>query len=360
MQKPTVTIIVTVYNIEQYLDRFFENLNQQSVQDFEVLIIEDGSQDNSLAVCRKYAAKDSRIRIVPVEHIGISAARNIALDQIDTEFVTSLDGDDIFDKDYLKHLLDAQKKYDADYVISNVIFLSEKHEELKRFFPRKEGFYSEEELFQIIPELLMEDRLNYLYGKLYRGALLKGIKVEEDVRQGSDTMINMQYCLKIRSLAVIEDYDYCNIKYISRSVTSYNGDDYFFRLYRINRYVRDLMEQNGKLDEKMLFATDGRVLDSGRISVNRIAYTKAPFEEKCASASKIIQSEEYRESYIRQEQKGNLGDYHFTLIVPGKEREYMRQRCDMIAQIKKEKKHDELRKHIPDFLLRVYHKIRNR
>ena len=203
MMRSVVTVLVTAFNIEKYLDRFFDCLYQQTEQRFEVLIVDDGSKDKTLSICRRYAEKDPRIRVIPVRHIGISAARNIALGDIRTEFATSLDGDDVFDKDYLKHLLDAQKKYDADLVLSNVIYLNEQMEEIKRFIPRAEGFYTEEELPAILPVLLEEDRLNYLYGKLFRKKLLEEIRVEKGVRQGSDTMINMQYCLQIRNLAVI-------------------------------------------------------------------------------------------------------------------------------------------------------------
>ncbi|MBQ6154059.1 MAG: glycosyltransferase family 2 protein [Ruminococcus sp.] len=358
MNKPIVTIFVTVYNIEEYLDRFFACLAEQTITEYEVLLIDDGSSDNSLAVCRKYAQTDNRIRILTSEHIGISAVRNILLSQITTPFATSLDGDDFFDKDYLKHLLDAQKKYDADYVISNIIFLTEKNKEIKRFIPREEGFFTEDDFPQIIPALLEEDRLNYLYGKLYRGALLKDVRVEPDVRQGSDTIINCQYLLKINNLAVIEDYDYCNIRYTSRSVTSYNKDDYFFRLYKINRYVYDLMEQNGRLDETMLRAIDGRILFSGLLSVNRIALKKEPFQDRCAAATNVIQSEEFRTSYERQKQRGNLDTYPFTVIGPGKEEAYLKLRCEVLEMERKDKRHEEIRKWTPDFLVDLYHKAK--
>ena len=213
MGKCPVTIFVTVYNIEKYLERFFDCLDKQTFKDYQLLIIDDGSTDNSLSICQAYAEKNSQTKVVPIEHIGISAARNKILGMLDTEFATSLDGDDYFEPDYLKHLMDAQKKYNADYVISNVIYANPEGVETSRFIPRKEAFYTKEQLPDIVPTLLEEDRLNYLYTKLYRTEYLKDIRVEPDVKQGSDTMINMQYTLRINNLAVIDEYDYHNYRY---------------------------------------------------------------------------------------------------------------------------------------------------
>ena len=252
MQKTLVTIFVTVYNIEKYLKRFFDCLDKQTFKNYKVLMIDDGSTDNSLSICRAYAEKDSRIKVVENEHIGISATRNILLRLLDTEFATSLDGDDYFEPEYLKHLMDAQKKYDADYVISNVITVEHDGYEVSRFKPRKEAFFTKEQLLDILPDLLVEKRLNFLYTKLFRTKYLKDIRVEPDVKQGSDTMINMQYALGINNLAVIEDYDYYYVHYHNHSVTSYSGTDFFWRLYRINKYLYDLTEQKGFLNDKML------------------------------------------------------------------------------------------------------------
>ena len=137
MGKSIVTIFVTVYNIGKYLDRFFDCLDKQTFSDYKLLMIDDGSTDNSLSICRAHAEKDSRIEVVSIEHVGISAARNKILGMLDTEFATSLDGDDYFEPDYLKHLMDAQKKYNADFVISNVIYDNQESVETSRFITRK-------------------------------------------------------------------------------------------------------------------------------------------------------------------------------------------------------------------------------
>ena len=356
MQIPKVAVIVTIYNIEKYLDRFFECLKNQSFTDYEALMIDDGSQDGSLDLCRGYAEKDSRIRVFSLEHVGISAARNFAMQQIRTEFVTSLDGDDYFDKDYLKHLIDAQQKYDADMVISNVIFERENAKEYKRFIPRPEAVYTGQALQREIPGLLIEGRLNFLYGKLYRAELLKNIRVEPDVRQGSDTMINFMYLIKINSVAVTEDYDYHYIKYSQRTVTSYRGSDAFARLYRINRFVYDIMEQHGRLDDEMIKAIDARIFNSAGSVFVFIGASDRSDREKLAAMKEITHSEEYLWSYERQKKLGSINELPAGVIVPGTEKYYLRaichpERARLIGNIKKI---------CPDYMLSAYNKMKIR
>ncbi len=355
MTSDTITIFVTVYNIAPYLDRFFENLRRQTVRDYEVLIVDDGSTDNSLEICRRHAANDPRIRVLTTRHIGISAARNMAFKYIFTDLVTSLDGDDYFDENYLKHLLDAHRKYNADLVISNVIYRYENDEEFDRFSPRKEELIEKARFGEELPKLLTERRLNYLYAKLYRLKYLKTLHVQEDVMQGSDTMLNSQYVTKINSIAVIEYYDYNYIKYTKRSVTSYNGDHVFKRLYRINNYVYKIMEEAGMLNGAMLHAIDGRILHSGLLALRNIAKLNEPLHQKMHKAEQIIRSEEYGRSYRRQAKLGKLGEYHFTVIEPGKEREYVR---DLCQKIRFNKRYESVKSNMPDWILKTWHKIK--
>lgn len=356
MTKDTITIFVTVYNLEPFLDRFFDCLSKQTVTDYEALIIDDGSTDNSLAICRKYAAEDSRIRIIASEHIGISAARNLAIKSINTDLVTSLDGDDIFEKDYLKHLLDVYKKYDADMVISNVVYHSEAGEEFDRFVERPEELIEKERFGEELPKLLVERRFNYLYAKLFRSEYLKQTYVEPDVMQGSDTMINSQYVLKINNIAIADAYDYNYIIYAKRSVTSYSGDSVFERLCRINRFVYDTMEAGGYLNDEMLRVIDGRFLYSGTIAVGRIAKsTEMTMAQKYQKAEKIVQSEEYGRSYRRQQERGNLNTYTFDVIEPGREREYVK---SIYQKKRAAKRYETIKNTLPDWVFDAWHKIK--
>ncbi len=362
MRERTVTIFVTVYNIEKHLDRFFECLKAQTYEDYEVLMIDDGSADNSLAVCKKYAEADDRIRVISVKHIGISAARNLAFENLRTPYTTSLDGDDWFEKDYLKHLMDAEEKTGADMVLSNVILVHEDGTEKNRFTPRAEGFYTEEDFPALLPRLLSEERLNFLYAKLFKTELLRDVRIEPDVMQGSDTMVNFMYLKNVRSIAVIEDYDYYYVQYRKRSVTSYAGREYFKRLYRINKFLLDITAEYGWLNEDMQRVIDFRILHVGTNMLRQLAKSSDPLQTKYSLGGEVVNSEEYLGPYQRQESNRNAfrERYHYDMVAPGEEKAFIDRQIAILRDMEKDERRKRLREKCPDSVFRIWHGIKDK
>ena len=101
-----ISIVVPVYNMEAYLPECLASIVAQRCQDFEVLLVDDGSKDNSLAVCQEWAAKDARFRVFSQQNAGVSVARNRALDEAKGEYVCFVDADDAIAPDYLALLLE--------------------------------------------------------------------------------------------------------------------------------------------------------------------------------------------------------------------------------------------------------------
>ena len=91
---PRISVIIPVYNAEKYLHRCIDSILAQSFTDFELLLIDDGSKDNSGTICDEYAAKDSRVRVFHKENGGVSSARNLGLDNAQGEWITFVDSDD--------------------------------------------------------------------------------------------------------------------------------------------------------------------------------------------------------------------------------------------------------------------------
>ena len=113
---PTISIIVPVYNTEKYLSLCIESILSQSFGDFELLLVDDGSIDNSGKICDEYAERDSRIRVFHKENGGVGSARNLGLEEAKGEYVVLVDADDIIAEKYLEHLM----AVDSDLVISGL------------------------------------------------------------------------------------------------------------------------------------------------------------------------------------------------------------------------------------------------
>lgn len=106
IDSPKISIIVPVYKAEKYLHRCVDSILTQTFTDFEVLLIDDGSPDNSGNICDGYARKDERVRVFHKENGGVSSARNLGLEHARGEWVAFIDSDDWVDNDYLDLLVE--------------------------------------------------------------------------------------------------------------------------------------------------------------------------------------------------------------------------------------------------------------
>ncbi len=114
--KPEISIIIPVYNVEKYLARCLDSVLRQSFNDFEVILLNDGSSDGSEAICREYAARDGRIRFFSQSNQGLSMARNNAMQQVRGRYIYFLDSDDSIHAQLLQLAYTLAEREQADMV----------------------------------------------------------------------------------------------------------------------------------------------------------------------------------------------------------------------------------------------------
>lgn len=117
MRQPQISIIVPVYNTEKYLHRCIDSILAQTFTDFELLLINDGSNDHSGEVCDEYTQKDSRIRVFHKENGGVSSARNLGLDNAQGELITFVDSDDWIEKNCLDSCITVIREFPSVDII---------------------------------------------------------------------------------------------------------------------------------------------------------------------------------------------------------------------------------------------------
>lgn len=117
--KPDISIIMPVYNTSKYLDRSIESVLHQTFTNFELIVVNDGSTDNSLEILQQYASSDSRIRILSKNNEGVMLARRSGLELAVSEYIYYLDSDDYLDVDFLKLVYHKMKESNADVVLFN-------------------------------------------------------------------------------------------------------------------------------------------------------------------------------------------------------------------------------------------------
>ena len=117
--KPYVSIVIPVYNVEPYLEKCLESVLAQDYQDFECILVDDGSTDNSGRICDEFAVSDPRFTVIHKSNGGPVSARKAGLQKASGRFIGCVDSDDWIEQDYYKNLVQMQKKYNADIVAGN-------------------------------------------------------------------------------------------------------------------------------------------------------------------------------------------------------------------------------------------------
>lgn len=170
-----VSIIVPVYNVEKYIERALNSLIQQTLEDIEIICINDGSTDNSQVLLEKFANSDNRIKIISQKNLGLSAARNKGLECANGEYIAFLDSDDYIDKDFLEKLYNAAKKNNCDIAAATIIRKREKSQKYRVHYETETISETLEEKIKVcdIP------RCCYVWNKLYKRELIKNQQFKE-------------------------------------------------------------------------------------------------------------------------------------------------------------------------------------
>lgn len=166
-----LSIIVPVYNVEKYLPKCLESLIKQTLKDIEIICVNDGSMDNSLAILKEFASRDSRIRIIDNQHQGVAKTRNTGIEQSTGEYIGFVDSDDYIDIDFFEKLYNSATKSNSDIAIASIL----KH---KNFFNIYNAKYTKEETAITIQDKikLCEDKKHfffYAWNKIYHSRFIK-------------------------------------------------------------------------------------------------------------------------------------------------------------------------------------------
>ena len=140
---PLISIIVPVYNAEKYLHRCIDSILEQTFTNFELLLIDDGSTDNSNKICDEYAKTDSRIRVFHKANGGVSSARNMGLDKAKSEWICFCDADDSIKQYYLNTFINLKNLQDADLYVTGCDIITSRIKEatLSDFYYNRTELY---------------------------------------------------------------------------------------------------------------------------------------------------------------------------------------------------------------------------
>lgn len=215
------SIIVPMYNVVQYAEKCINSIICQSYENFELIIVDDGSTDGTRDIIEKYTKKDERIRVVYKKNGGPTSARKAGAEIAKNEYILIIDGDDWIDRDYLLNIADTINKTNPDIVICGYTKSCDNHEQKREYNGLAEGVYLSD---SVDFNRFLNNKLIYssptLWAKCFKTSnyIKAQNKVENWINMGEDGCISYPLIAYAHKISVISDYGY-HYRYNPTSLT---------------------------------------------------------------------------------------------------------------------------------------------
>lgn len=198
---PKISVIVPVYKAEKYLHRCVESILAQTITDFEILLIDDGSPDRSGEICDEYAKKDSRIKVFHKPNGGASDARNVGLDNAQGEYVCFVDSDDVVDKDFLEIFL--QK--DADIVVQGMYRNDITEDRRDLYVSIETGDFDLSNVTKFVDIICKSENIGYLVTRSFKRNIIEkeNLRFDSRFRLREDMEFILRYMLLCKTFSTL-------------------------------------------------------------------------------------------------------------------------------------------------------------
>ena len=275
MSQPLVSIILPVYNAQNHLERCIGSILAQTYRDLELIILNDGSKDQSLPVCEAFRAKDSRILLVDKDNSGVSDTRNLGLKLAGGKYIQFVDSDDHIAPDYTQHLVTAAEQNHADLVIAPYkmvipagvskpeqvleklqddlgVMSVARPPEVRQYGFLPAGIYNKDTFALRLMDKPASYFYSVLWNKLYRRDILTGndIRFTSELRWAEDLVFNMQYIQYAQTFVSIATPGYFYVQN-PQSIchTQINPATLVQNKVQTFRYYKDLYTRLGMYEE---------------------------------------------------------------------------------------------------------------
>ena len=193
---PLISVIVPIYNAEKFLHYCIDSILNQTVIDFELILVDDGSTDNSGKICDEYSEKDNRIWVIHKPNGGVSSARNAGIEAAKGEYICFVDSDDFLESSYLEELVETKKKYpDFDNVWCGFQTVEDYYKNNKKAYDvERDNDYSFSDLSSIM-DLFEKWFVQMPWNKLYKTKTIveNSIVFPPEISLGEDYIFNLRY-----------------------------------------------------------------------------------------------------------------------------------------------------------------------
>lgn len=211
-----ISIVIPIYNAEKYLEECLNSIKNQTYKNFEVIMVNDGSKDESETICKRFLEYDARFRYFTKSNGGVSSARNLGLDNVKGDFITFIDSDDWIDEKHLELLINSIKKTNSDIVVScykefdnNIdtyytIVYTKQEKNLLNFEKM-----NRDDFLTIFPKLMsLNVCFNNAVAKLFRKELVNNLRFDTSIKYGEDLDFYFSLYLNVESISYVDELTY--------------------------------------------------------------------------------------------------------------------------------------------------------
>ena len=257
-----VSIIIPCWNSASFLGACMDSVLAQTMRDFEAILIDDGSQDDTLAIAQAYAKRDARVQVLSQENAGVAAARNLGLDRAQGEWITFVDSDDLLPGDALETMLSG-----ADEGVDMVVCAHETFDEngnKETVIPKTRWMDRRGEAQRRAAALRLiegDSVLNIMCCKLHRHALLEreGLRLRAGVKIAEDALFNLEAVLCGRGIAYVNRVAYRYRTHSASAMHTQNvGEMARHRLWLLA--MRDMLLRRGQMEAYFAAYVDSAAL----------------------------------------------------------------------------------------------------
>lgn len=244
-----VSIIVPVYNCEKYLNECIESILGQTYKDIELILVNDGSVDNSPKICCEIVEQDSRVKYISQKNQGPSKARNVGIDNANGEYIMFVDSDDYINIDTIQKCMDKNKSYDADVICFDYSKVSGKNKRNYKLFNEDERIFCGNQIEYLrnlayASEQETEKDILALTGiccKLYKKETIGTIRFDEKLKLGEDCIFIINVLKSISKFIYLGQCFY-NRRVVENSLSNCCSKDYVDRRIVLANKMIDIAE----------------------------------------------------------------------------------------------------------------------
>lgn len=248
-----ISVIIPVYNKARYIEKTINSILNQTYTNFELVIIDDGSNDGSEKICDEYSKKDSRIKVIHLKNGGVSNARNIGLSIAKGKYIQFIDSDDYIDKNMFDNLATIMDKYNPDIVMSGITKVNHQNEDIKEILPKLKGMKTRLEMLENFAE---EQHTTGIFGCVSNKLIKRSVIIENNIRFNEKIKLAEDLDFYLNLYNYIDNIYFCDKSFYyyiqnaeNSSTSEFIVNDYFCQILIILR-EKELLINNNSLNTK--------------------------------------------------------------------------------------------------------------